>query len=547
MLSTSPFHAGEQVVQARLGVRDDIEPWARQVVRPYLPEEHRRFHTSLPFLVAAARDKKGRPWATLLTGPRGFVRSPDPHLLLIHARPVPGDALDKSFSDETSLGLLGIELETRRRNRVNGRVTSDDTDALRFEVDQSFGNCPQYIHPRSLERVTLPVTPIPARRSDRLTASTRHWIESADTFFIASGHQDDTNDPRHGMDASHRGGDPGFVRVESDIRLIFPDYAGNNHFNTIGNLVLDSRAGLTFVDFEGGGLLQLTGRAAIDWDSDAAARVFPGARRLVSFDVEEVVELESALPLRWSSSRDAVRTLRLIDKVRESEDVTSFVFEPRDGGALADFEAGQHLPIELEIPDREEPVRRTYSISSGPNATSYRISVKRETLGVALNYLHLHARVGDFVNAHVPAGEFTLAKSQRPVMLISAGIGSTPMVSMLGALSAGPDERCIWFVHGARDGDHHPLAEEVRLLIEQSPEGQAHVRYSAPRKDDRIGRDYHSRGRVDAELIATLLPALDAEFYICGPTSFMSEIQLGLVQRGVPVSRIHTETFGPIG
>ena len=132
-------------------------------------------------------------------------------------------------------------------------------------------------------------------------------------------------------------------------------------------------------------------------------------------------------------------------------------------------------------------------------------------------------------------------------MLISAGIGSTPMVSMLDALSAGPDERYVWFVHGARDGDHHPLAEEIRLLTEKHPKGQAHVRYSAPRQDDRIGRDYHSRGRVDAELIATLLPALDAEFYICGPTSFMSQLQLGLVQRDVPVSRIHTETFGPIG
>ena len=107
-----------------------------------------------------------------------------------------------------------------------------------------------------------------------------------------------------------------------------------------------------------------------------------------------------------------------------------------------------------------------------------------------------------------------LAKSQRPVMLISAGIGSTPMVSMLDALSASPDQRCVWFVHGARDGDHHPLAEEVRLLIEQHPNGWGHVRYSTPREGDKIGRDYNSQGRVNAELIAALLPTLDAEFYI---------------------------------
>lgn len=136
----SPFHLGEQEVQERLGVRD-VEAWARKVVRPFLPEEHRAFHTALPFLVAAARDAQGRPWATLLTGPDGFVTSPDPRSLVIDARPVPGDALEGFLTAGADLGILGIELATRRRNRVNGRVTDGASGAIVCVVDQTFGNC----------------------------------------------------------------------------------------------------------------------------------------------------------------------------------------------------------------------------------------------------------------------------------------------------------------------------------------------------------------------------------------------------------------------
>ena len=144
----SPFHAGERQVQERLGV-GDIEDWARKVVRPYLPEQHRDFHTALPFLVIAARDGRGRPWPTLLAGPQGFVTSPDPRALLLAAKTVAGDALDGALVEGADLGVLGIELATRRRNRVNGRVSADGPDAIGFAVDQAFGNCPQYIRERA--------------------------------------------------------------------------------------------------------------------------------------------------------------------------------------------------------------------------------------------------------------------------------------------------------------------------------------------------------------------------------------------------------------
>ena len=543
-LTESPFHAGEQQVQARLGVRD-IEHWARRVVRPYLPEQHRAFHTALPFLVAAARDGDGRPWVTLLTGPDGFVTSPDPATLEIAAQPVPGDALEGRLMAGADVGILGIELATRRRNRVNGRIAEAVAGGLTFAVDQTFGNCPQYIREREWHRVDGAPAGTPTRGT-RLTTAQQAWIAAADTLFIGSGHRGDGEHASFGMDASHRGGDPGFVQVESATRLTFPDYAGNNHYNTMGNLVLDPRVGLLFVDFTTGGLLQLTGRAAIDWDSAAVARV-PGARLLVTIEVEAVVELPAALPLRWDATADSVRTLRLIEKTPESDDVTSFVFEARDGGPLPDFMAGQHLPIELEVPGFETPVRRTYSLSGAPSTERYRISVKREPKGLASRHLHDRVEVGAFVNARKPAGDFLLPCSGCPVVLVAAGVGVTPMASMLHALAEEEGDRPVWFVHGVRDGAHHPLARELRALAAARPGIHLHVAYSRPRPEDEAGIDYDSTDRVDGALLARVVDDPNAHYLLCGPTRFMAEVHSALEHRGVPSEHIHTESFGPVG
>jgi uncharacterized protein len=254
-----------------------------------LPEQHRAFHTAQPFLIAAARDALGRPWATVLSGEDGFVTSPDPQSLTIDAHPPAGDALDGALRENDDIGLLGIELSSRRRNRVNGRIGASGSAKLLFQVDQSFGNCPQYITPRRWRREpnTMPGM---AQSSARLTPSQIDWIASADTFFIASGHRGDGMAASFGMDASHRGGEAGFTRVLNASKIRFPDYAGNNHYNTIGNLMVDPRIGMLFVDFATGSLLQLTGRAMIDWESPAIAEE-PGAKRLITIDIEAVIEL----------------------------------------------------------------------------------------------------------------------------------------------------------------------------------------------------------------------------------------------------------------
>ena len=540
----SPFHHGEQEVQERLGVRD-IESWARKVVRDHLPEQHREFYTSLPFLVVAARDKKGRPWVTLLDGAEKFITSPDARHLVIESKPAQGDALEDAFVIDADVGILGIELATRRRNRVNGRIFGNDQEAITFRVDQSFGNCPQYIREREWRRVDGTPSGKPTS-SSLLTSSQREWIESADTFFIASGYRGEGESDTYGMDASHRGGDRGFVQVLDDVTLRFPDYAGNNHYNTIGNLVLDPRAGYLFIDFETGSLLQLTGTTSIDWDSEELAK-FPGARRLVTLDIKEIIELPAAVGLRWEADADSVRSLRLIEKNLESDDVTSFVFEARDGGPLAAFEPGQHLPIELSIPGVDEPARRTYSLSSSPSDDRYRITVKREPKGLVSRHLHDNVEPDAIIESRRPAGDFMMTCNICPLVLVSAGVGVTPMMSILHAVAEESSDRPVWFVHGARDGQHHSLANEVRGLIADRPNIDVHIAYSRSRPEDEIGKDYDSEGRVDGALLASLVQNVDAHYFLCGPTRFMADVQSELEHQNVPADQIHTETFGPVG
>jgi uncharacterized protein len=230
--------------------------------------------------VAASLDATGRPWASLLTGPAGFVRAIDERLLGIAVAPDAGKPLADNLAVRPELALLVFDPRTRQRMRFNGRGLS--SDGVFLMTDQVYGNCPKYIQKRRLigESPLPPGTPV---RSKGLDARQRDLVTRADTLFIASFH------PQGGADASHRGGQPGFVRVEGGHRVSIPDYPGNNMFNTLGNLVRYPRAGLLFVDFEQGGVLQMTGRATLDMAPE----------RRVSLDVEEVWETRNGSPLRW--------------------------------------------------------------------------------------------------------------------------------------------------------------------------------------------------------------------------------------------------------
>ncbi|MNO67032.1 Pyridoxamine 5'-phosphate oxidase [compost metagenome] len=298
--SPSPWHAGEKALQDKAGVSARMEAFGRKVIRDYMPGQHREFYQQLPFLVAGSVDLQGRPWATLLEGPEGFVSSADPRQLLIEIELDAQDPATPGMVSGGALGLLGIELHSRRRNRLNGLILQASQGQLQVAVQQAFGNCPKYIQRRDYTRVAAPAQ----GRFDATTLDARaiSLIESADTFFVAS-YVDQAGGQR-AVDVSHRGGRPGFVGVQGN-RLTIPDYAGNRHFNTLGNLLLNPQAGLLFIDFTTGDVLQLFGRTEVVLESPVLS-AFEGAERLWTLEVEQVVLRLAATTLRWQPASDSL-------------------------------------------------------------------------------------------------------------------------------------------------------------------------------------------------------------------------------------------------
>jgi ferredoxin-NADP reductase len=508
-------------------------------------------------------------WSTLLMGPgddTGFITSPTPTTLSIHSQPMTGDALEHALDRPgVDVGMLGIEFATKRRNRVNGRTAeSSDGKTIEFRVDQSFGNCPQYITPRRWWTAVMSIDDendeqshrqrsVESQKSDSLSKNQIKQIQSSDTLFVATGYRGEGEDPRWGNDSSHRGGLPGWIKVRDSHTILLPDYAGNDHYNTLGNIEMDSRMGLTIPIFSTGGMIQLTGTAKVHYDEQHAKLLTKdaGAKRAIEFTIRQVNELPPAsLPIRWASydTKRSKRTLQVAHKIKESDDVTSFHLHPvlGDDPELWSYEPGQHLPITLLPSTDQQVISRTYSLSSGPDWGEYRISVKREPFGQASRYLHDHVQVGDKIQVSQPAGDFILDQdnNNRTLVLISGGVGVTPMLSMLHAFVSDPWRRrkAVW-VHGARDGKHHPFRGEVQdLKLLAGDSLLTHVVYSQPKDDD--GSCYDTIGHIDANLLQTLVPDLmNADFYMCGSSALMADIQDGLEQLGVDPNRIQYEQF----
>jgi ferredoxin-NADP reductase/predicted pyridoxine 5'-phosphate oxidase superfamily flavin-nucleotide-binding protein len=618
-----PFHKGEVALQHQAGpnIHESVMSYAPKVIRPYMPDQHRAFYQDLPFIVVAARDGEDNLWATLLMNPkvidsknnnktsndvRAAVASPDPVTLQLPARLVSGDALDTSAWGRPGmdLGLLGIDFSTARRNRVNGWVNRDDSDSkfLSMHVTQSFGNCPQYIPSRQWWTPNPTTTTAnltdDRKKEDASTASSFasplrskslrpeqiQLLEQAETILVATGYRGGDGidgDVRYGNDASHPAG---FLQVSPDgTTITMPEFKGNNHFNSLGNLLMDKRMGITVPLLEEGGLLQLTGTAVVDMDTERAAALFPGALRIVTFTVAQVNQVPAGtLPIRWDLElASQQRDLRVVAKVPESTNVTSFYFEPTEFSPtssaekepLWDFVPGQHLPIRLVTAAGE--LQRTYSLSAAPTAQAnrYRISVKREPQGKASRFLHDQLQVGDIIQVRKPAGDFVLLEPDRnskniaddhprTVVLLSTGVGVTPLLSMLHHLVAlygdakaqagsleqsasNHDPQIVW-IHGARDGAHHAFRDEVDDLDMTSLGCPAllkrHIAYSQPTAQD-TGL-YDSKGRIDAKLVQELVPDLShADFYLCGPGAFMANLTEGLENVGVDPKYIYFETF----
>jgi predicted pyridoxine 5'-phosphate oxidase superfamily flavin-nucleotide-binding protein len=304
----APFHAGERALQLQAGSREQMAVAGPRVIRDYMPDQHREFFAQLPFVVVGSLDANLQPWASVLAAPAGFAHSPDAAHLRIDALPAAGDPLAAQLAEGAPLGLLGIEPHTRRRNRMNGTVESLDATGFMLQVQQSFGNCPRYIQAR--EPVFMPTRTGNASVQwlDALDLDAQRLIGSADTLFIATAYPDeaaagDEADARsHGVDVSHRGGRPGFVRVDEGGVLTVPDFNGNRFFNTLGNLLAHPRAGLLFIDYDNGELLHVAATAEIVLDGPELAE-FEGAERLLRLHVEHALRRPAALPLRWGDAQ----------------------------------------------------------------------------------------------------------------------------------------------------------------------------------------------------------------------------------------------------
>jgi len=286
----APWHAGEIAIQSTLGAAERMDEIGRKVIRDFMPDQHRDFFAQLPFAVFGSVDAEGRPWATLRAGEEGFMHSPDPQRLQLALPADVDDPAQAGLRDGAAVGMLGIELHTRRRNRLNGRLRALGEDRYDLEVAESFGNCPKYIHVRDyrFERSPGEASGLPPRRLPQLDALARDLVSRSGTFFVAtySGNGDEMR-----VDVSHRGGPPGFVEINGAGALVVPDFEGNRFFSTLGNILLNGRAGLVFPDFDSGGLLQMSGSAQV---------ILDGAQRHWEFQPQELVWREDALPLRWA-------------------------------------------------------------------------------------------------------------------------------------------------------------------------------------------------------------------------------------------------------
>jgi ferredoxin-NADP reductase/MOSC domain-containing protein YiiM len=240
------------------------------------------------------------------------------------------------------------------------------------------------------------------------------------------------------------------------------------------------------------------------------------------------------------------RKMRVAQIHKESDSVTSFVLTPADGQSLPVFQPGQFIVLRLRVDPEKPPVLRSYSLSDLPGAAHFRISVKSESKGIGSSFLCNREREGDVLDVSAPRGGFTLRRSEIPAVLLSAGVGATPVISMLHSLANERSQREVWWIYGARDRAGHPFAEESRSLLRQLSRGRSHIVYSKPAAIDRQEMDFDSSGHIDVALLDKIGVSRKSDFYLCGPSSFLQSMRDGLRVWGAPAENVNTESFGAL-
>jgi len=617
------FHEGEIRVQKKAGVEGGTD-LGRRNIHDYMPQQHREFYHQQSLIFIAAQDKQQRPWASIIVGKKGLIKTPTANEMMISGLPFSDEPILEGLAKNDAVGLLGLDFGSRRRNRMNGRIksrlmnTSSATGevvdssmlpSLTINVDQAFGNCPKYIQSRMIleDKGTTKENNkfLPLQRSHKFSDKQRQLIEATDTFFIATQHLPDqlsikekkTSKEPYGIDMSHRGGKPGFIKFIDDDTIQWPDFNGNAYFNTLGNIQEDPRAGLLFLDFKTGSMLSVTGRAEVIWEG-IDLNEYEGAERLVRFRLDEAIYIADAYPLKWSDAEASpflgatdswieletrreyhkkiekktndYQSYKVVKIQDETENIRSFYLEkksidPKSLQAinkrtltplLLPFKAGQFLPIKIKDASGKTHFR-SYSLSDSPNKNHYRLSVKRlkeDTLGLVSNLLHDQLQVGSLLESMSPKGEFVLSDNQRPVVLLSAGVGITPMISMLQSIiednvRTGAN-RLVYFIYGTQHSQNHAFRDLVDSMAKTTPWLKVAYCYSQQSVESEIftrqnkDRIQYFPGRVNKQVLQQTLPLDDYEFYLCGPSEFMTATYQLLIELTITTKRINYEFFG---
>lgn len=593
-LSSSPFHQGEKKIQQRLGCSQQMEDFGRRVIRDYMPDQHREFYRRQSYIFAGFADASGQPWASILFNPAGFIQSPDAKTLLLSPQLLPFDPLRQVLQQAENelsqvahpdIALLGIELATRRRNRVSMRLVQSCDNNIKLTLKQSFGNCPQYIQSRLLMQ-SLQVNPAATvLELTQLNQAAQDLISRSDTFFVASilPTKQACDEVSGGADISHRGGKPGFVRIDNNRSLSIPDYAGNNHFNTLGNLIENPKAGLLFIDFESGDVLSLSGTTEVLLDSDEIAH-FKGAERLWKFHLKQGFYAKAVLQGQWlldsyslntqltgtwaeakqqaelAQQKSQFENYNIVAIEDQSSSIRSFYLAPQSG-FNRQFESGQFITLKAEINGKQE--QRCYSLSSAPSDENYRISVKKD--GVFSAYLHA-LTTAQSLQVLPAEGRFVYdLASSKPALMLAAGIGITPFLSMLRESVSHAIAKRYWrpaiLIISLPSLAELSFVDEVNQLLQYS-EGRLSVFYCFSRllqkpspeqlQGAKLNADNCFNRRLDQSLLAQILKRcawLDdiaaIEAHLCGPASFMQAAYDALLALGMDDKAVLAEAFGP--
>ncbi len=554
MNNHTPFHKGELKVQ-RLAGEAAIGQRNGSVIRNLIIPGAIPFIAQQNMVVVSSLDDNGKVWVSVLVGNTGFICAPDTRSMLIDKTQIIshfGDPLWENIKSNPQVGVLVIELSTRRRLRVNGRIQQLGGTNFEIVVEQAFPNCPKYIQRRSInisDAETVKQTAIP-KFGTKLKPHQIELIRNADSIFVGSASLIETTDAvnnsnqitQHGGDASHRGGFPGFIDIKGQY-LRIPDYKGNSMFNTLGNIEVYSFVGIAVIDFNRRTMLQLSGKARILWDQDDPKDKSSGTKRFWEMFVESWQETPMPETINWhfhdysphnprekklqETSLDSL-ILNVENVTVKSHHIKQFRLTAQDGNLLPACEPGAHLPLQLTLPTGDK-IERCYSILSSSNENRfYEIAVRREPDGRGgSNFIHDHLRAGTLINAKLPRNEFPLFPLGQHTVLVAGGIGITPILSMVNELV---HKKSSFEIHySARTKQTMGFLDQVKDLAGD----RARLYFSKE----------PGQKKLDLKVIMNSVNP-NTHLFICGPVGMIEAARNLADELNWDPARIHFESFG---